>query len=471
LREPIIDRRTMKLTGDYLYQVLPALSAAELISSDFDRLANGLYALPFDEVQKYLGAIGETMAKNPEIVRQVLELSRRTAQHPDVILDRGFAGLPLLLDSGMTRAMVDQELSRWGRPGHEFLDGWVEVPAKMFPGISSLLAGEMFPEYIEDGGKASLRAMPTRQLHITAGNAPAIPLISALRAILTKSAAVIKSPYGATLPGALLALAAVAAAPDHPMTQNLSIVYWQGGDEAVERILFLPRAFDRIVVWGAPEAVASVQQRALFTRTVYFNPRYGISMIGREAFGGELNRVAVRAAVDTMIWNQKACISSQVHYVEGNDSQVREYAELLRAVLAKWDEQAPQFIEPGARGRLKRMRRGKYINAEWLTNLSGDEFSSGVVVMPGEFDVLDHPMCRLVVARRVNDLREVFAYLHPGVSTVGVYPETRRLELRDSILARGVSSVFPLGQAERMFGGMSHDGMMVLSDLVDWKNG
>jgi hypothetical protein len=33
-----------------------------------------------------------------------------------------------------------------------------------------------------------------------------------------------------------------------------------------------------------------------------------------------------------------------------------------------------------------------------------------------------------------------------------------------------VSNVFPLGQCERMFGGMSHDGMLVLNDLVDWKN-
>jgi hypothetical protein len=90
--------------------------------------------------------------------------------------------------------------------------------------------------------------------------------------------------------------------------------------------------------------------------------------------------------------------------------------------------------------------------------------------MPGEFDILDHPASRLVIVRRVDNLGEALQYLHAGVSTVGVFPEERRRSLRDYLLARGVSGVFPLGQCERMFAGMPHDGMPVLSQMVDWKN-
>ena len=160
--------------------------------------------------------------------------------------------------------MIDSELSYLGRPGGEFLDGWVEVE----------------PHRPAAGERPCVRAMPTRQLHITAGNAPEVPLISALRAVLTKSAAVIKLPYGATLTGALFAMAAAAGAPEHPITQNLSMVYWPGGDRAVEDVLFQHGAFDRIIVWGSPETVASVQSRALFTRVICLNPRYGVSLIG-----------------------------------------------------------------------------------------------------------------------------------------------------------------------------------------------
>ena len=238
-----------------------------------------------------------------------------------------------------------------------------------------------------------------------------------------------------------------------------------------EDILFSHNAFDRIVVWGSPETVTSVQSRALYTRTVYFNPRYGVSLIGREAFPDNLEKAAILASSDSMIYNQKACTSSQVHYIEGTENEANRYAVILRDVLSKWDSAIPHFIPPSVRGQIKRLKRGKYSQVQWSVNTQDGEFNSGAVVMPGEFDILDHPMCRLIVVRRVDRLTEVLKYLHPGVSTVGVYPEARRLELRDLISARGVSNVLPLGECERMFAGMPQDGMAVLSQLVDWKNG
>jgi len=139
-------------------------------------------------------------------------------------------------------------------------------------------------------------------------------------------------------------------------------------------------------------------------------------------------------------------------------------------VLARWDELAPQHVPPAARGQLRRMRRGRYAGASWLVNEGPGGFSSGVLVLPDGFDILDHPLCRLVVVRPVASLEAALAYLTPAVSTAGVYPEDRRLALRDRIAARGVSSVLPLGACERAYAGMPHDGMRVLDQLVEWKN-
>jgi len=247
------------------------------------------------------------------------------------------------------------------------------------------------------------------------------------------------------------------------------MVYWPGGDESIENILLMPGAFDRIVVWGSPETVASVQFRALFTRVIYLNPRYGVSLIGGEAFRN-LEEVAAKASLDVMLYNQKACTSSLVQYVEGTEEQANEYAGALCKALGKWDKEMPNFVSPSAIGQLKRLRRGKYANARWYINNRSGEFSSGVAVVPGEFDILDHPMCQLVVVRSVANLEDAFKYLNQYVSTAGLYPEERRLKLRDKILARGVSNIFPLGQCERVYAGMPHDGMRILSELVDWKN-
>lgn len=480
LREPIMDRETMRTTDEFVYQVLPAFDAEELIERDFDRVVDELYNLPFEEVLDFLGRISSALSSCPELLDTLQQVFRRTAAVADMYIDFSFTSLGYLLNPDVAREMVDSELSSFGIQGSRFMDNWVQVSDTSMDGLSGQLcpteAQETSGDY-RSPEKMYLRAMPTRQLHLTAGNAPAIPIISTCRAISLKSPAVIKSPYGATLGGALVSLAACAVAPDHPSVRNLSIVYWPGGDESVEDVFFGAEAFDRIVIWGAPDAVASVKRRALFTKLVTLNPRYGMSWIGREAFeNGEYKEAARRAAIDTMVWNQKACIASSLHYVEGDENQVMAYAEAVQKELAEWDRVAPNFLDPAAQGQIRRLRRGKLMNAQWLANKQneGDKknegISSVVIVVKGEFDMMDHTLSRMVIVRPVSRLEDALPYLNNSVSTVGVFPESRRMELCDRILARGVSTSYPLGMADRMSTGLAHDGMKVYSELMDWKN-
>jgi hypothetical protein len=480
LREPIMDRETMRTTDEFVYQVLPAFDAEELIERDFDRVVDELYNLPFEEVLDFLGKLSSALSSCPELLDALQQVFRRTATVADMYIDFSFTSLGYLLNPDAAREMVDSELSSFGIQGSRFMDNWVQVSDTSMDGLSGQLcpteAKETSGDY-KSPEKMYLRAMPTRQLHLTAGNAPAIPIISTCRAISLKSPAVIKSPYGATLGGALVSLAACAVAPDHPSVRNLSIVYWPGGDESVEDVFFGAEAFDRIVIWGAPDAVASVKRRALFTKLVTLNPRYGMSWIGREAFeNGEYKEAARRAAIDTMVWNQKACIASSLHYVEGDENQVMAYAEAVQKELAEWDRVAPNFLDPAAQGQIRRLRRGKLMNAQWLANKQneGDKknegISSVVIVVKGEFDMMDHTLSRMVIVRPVSRLEDALPYLNNSVSTVGLFPESRRMELCDRILARGVSTSYPLGMADRMSTGLAHDGMKVYSELMDWKN-
>ena len=480
VREPVMNRETMRTTDEFVYQVLPAFDPEELIERDFDRVVEELYNLPFEEVLDFLGKLSSALSGCTDLLEDLQQVWRRTATVADLYINFSFTSLGFLLNPDAAREMVDSELSSFGVQGSRFMDNWVQVSDNSMEGLSEQLCPAQKKETSGDcmsPEKMYLRAMPTRQLHLTAGNAPAIPIISTGRAISLKSPAVIKSPYGATLGGALVSLAACAVAPDHPSVRNLSIVYWSGGDESVEDVFFGPEAFDRIVIWGAPDAVASVKRRALFTKLVTLNPRYGMSWIGREAFeNDDYKEAARRGAVDTMIWNQKACIASSVHYVEGDDEQVMAYARALQKALGEWDRAAPNFLDPAAQGQIRRLRRGKLMNAQWLANKQneGDKKNEGVssvvIVVKGEFDMMDHTLSRMVIVRQVSRLEDALRFLNESVSTVGVFPESRRLELCDRILARGVSTSYPLGMADRMSTGLAHDGMKVYSELMDWKN-
>ncbi|MBI2889828.1 MAG: hypothetical protein HYY13_03480 [Nitrospirae bacterium] len=466
LREPMIDRARSAYRDGFLYQIMPLFRPEEIGETDFAALADELYSLPMEGISSFLAALSGAVSIESEYAARGLELSLLSSEMPEGFLKAAYGTFSALLNPETAIRMVDDELSFLNRPGSEYLSGWVRTGRPSVTGLSTAMG----PAPFAGGTDTWVRAMPTRQLHITAGNSPAVPIVSALRAFATKSASVIKSPSGALIPGALLGLAMARHVPDHPLTRHTSIVYWQGGDAGLEDVLFSPLFFDRIVVWGAPDAVASVRARALYNRVITFNPRYGVTWIGREAFSDPLEEVAARAAGDSMIWNQKACIASLVHYVEGSEAQALEYARVLSLALREWDRQVTNLVPPLLAGQIRRLRRGTLSQARWFVNGEDGRLGSAVVYVPGEFNLLDHPMCRLVVVRRVDVLERCLGYLHAGVSTVGIHPLSRIPGLRDRIAARGVSNIMPIGQHERMYPGMPHDGMRVLGDLVDWKN-
>ena len=57
-----------------------------------------------------------------------------------------------------------------------------------------------------------------------------------------------------------------------------------------------------------------------------------------------------------------------------------------------------------------------------------------------------------------------------ATQTVGVYPPSRKAELRDALAAAGVQRVVELGKAIAFEAGMPHDGFYPLHRFVRWVN-
>jgi hypothetical protein len=484
IHEATLERATMRPDGRARRLLLPRVAAADLLYADPGAVRARLAAVPFAALCDWLDAAAELLQPDAPLGARVRTLVAAASDLADPLLDAGLRLNATMLRAAAVREIVDRELAVGEVPGSRVLDEWVEVDAPAWEGATGTLRSALAHGALAPAPR--IRAFPTLQIHVTAGNAPVVAPASALRLLATRSGGVVKLPSGSILPGAALAVALQAAAEAHPAARPvldaLSLVYWKGGDTAVEAPLFDPAVFDRVVVWGAPDAVERVSALAAGAiRTLAFNPRYGVSLIGREALADDATlRTAARlAAADVLVWNQRACIASLVHYVEAGAEHAREgddaadrWAVALREALADADRLAPAVPSASARGQIERMRRGSLIGARWhWVGGPGRDVRAAVVVAPGAFDLASHPLSRVVIVRRVAHLDEALAHLHRGVSTAGVHPEPRRLALRDAVAARGVSSVVPLGYAERAFAGMPHDGMRVLADLVEWTNG
>src|SRR3546814_9468208 len=96
--------------------------------------------------------------------------------------------------------------------------------------------------------------------------------------------------------------------PNPPFLKSMSAVYWRCGDARVERVLYRPQYFDKIVAWGGGDAIANViKYLGPGFQLVSFDPKTSISMVGKEAFADEttLDRVADLCSADVMTLNQE----------------------------------------------------------------------------------------------------------------------------------------------------------------------
>ena len=442
---------------------------AALVPQDIADQIRSLHPLDFEAVAAYVDAVGQAMAPSGVLVSRALPLAIACSDQPEYFVRLGFADVHAAFDATTLGRAVDRELEYAGRPGRAYLNGWVDIPDDIAAGAMAIARAQMGGSAASAAHRRRLRAVPTTQLHITAGNSPVVPAISALRAFATKGAVTVKLPSGALVAGAAFALAMHVTAPDHPLTRHASIAYWPGGDDAVESVLLRHGAFERIVVWGSRASVDAVAVRAAGTKTLVFNPRYGVSLIGRAALAPEMvDEAARRAAQDTFVWNQQACIASLVHYAEGSGAEIDRYCAALTRELALWDVAHDHQPDRTMVGRIRTARRGELSDGKWTVNGAPVAPTSAVVRMDRGFDLSAHPQARVVVVRAVNDLAETLNLMHSAVSSVGIFPMERLEGLRDEICGRGVTSVLPLGEADTLFAGSPHDGMRALSELVSW---
>lgn len=464
---PCLDPGTSKPTGRLRYVVLARPDPSRLVESDVAELSRSLFALPFRDVLEFLSALRAVLADGRREVARTLR-----ALPPPGAFAPGIAGLlaevlPAFLDLASLAEAVDEELGSPAVPGRRYLDEWVPAGAS-HPGMMARLGARLDAEPRAVTPFVPLvRAVPTRQLHVTAGNSPFVPFLSLLRAILTKGAATVKVASDAIGILPVLAAAMKAAGPDHPVTRHTSIVYWPGGDRGVEDVLFSPGSYDRVVVWGGAETLRSVRSRAVHTKVVALAPRWAVSLVGRDGEAA-LDDAAAAACVDTLVWDQKACTASLVHYVEGDDAHARAYSEALARALARWDELLPSPLPLAVQGQIRLLKRGALARGAWFENGRAPDLRSAVVCSREPFDLALHPMARFVVVRPVDRLEDALAFVGPSVAVAGVFPDAALVALRDRLVAAGVSGVFPLGESERAWPGMPHDGMRVLSELVSW---
>jgi hypothetical protein len=424
----------------------PALNLDDLV---WPRQEPGpAFNTPLAEIMDVMVALGQRLERDPDgLLAEALDRSARTSPLPRDVLERSFAGLSRIFNRQSMEFQVREELG-----GADVLDGWREVADA------------------PSGRKHRIRAFPPRIIHVIAGNAPGVAGMSVLRGALTKGVHLFKLPSNDLFSATALLRTLAAVAPGHPVTRSFSAAYWRGGDAKVESLLFRPQFFDKLVAWGGESTIRSAKDYiGPGFELVAFDPKTSISLIGREAFDSDaaLAEAAELAAADATIMNQQACASSRVQYVEGTVEQVDRFCALLQKRLGVERPTTSAIGNPlpaDLRDEIVGLRGMEPHYRVW-----GGYEGKGVVIRSEE-PVDFHPDGRVVNVVPVPSLPSAVTQANVATQTVGVYPASRKRELRDALAAAGVQRVVALGSAVAFEAGISHDGFYPLQRFVRWVN-
>jgi acyl-CoA reductase LuxC len=467
LPRPVVDRETLAPTDEVQVLVVPAVDPRELPEPDPTAAVRELMDLPVSEVCAFVSAVGARLLATAH--GSGAGVDAVTSSVDDRWHAASRAAVTGMFNGEAVQRMIEVEL---GDGLTAALDGWTPLDSGVSRGVTARMAARHDDLRAGPGSlpQPMVRGLPTTQLHVTAGNAPAVPATSLLWAWASKGASVIKPAAALVALAADIAGAIAAVDGGHPLARHTTIAYWPGGDARMEAGLFEPGAFDRTVVWGSADAIRSVAGRSSGSDLILMRPRHAISLLSAES--DDLEDAARRAVADSVVADQGACMSSLVHVVEGGAQDADAYAEVVARVLSHWDEQLPHRPSDRVHAELQNLRRGLLATASWRVNGGWPRPRSAVVRLDRNFDLIRHPGGRVVLVRSVPDLRKALPAVVVGdVSHVGVSGSLLTDPLRDDLAALGVDNVLPLGEAEQMYAGRPHDGMRVLTRLVRWVNG
>jgi len=307
-------------------------------------------------------------------------------------------------------------------------------------------------------------------------NIPALPHLLFMRSALVKAACLGKVASGEPTFAALYLKTIEDIDPE--MAGSMAVLYWQGGDEAVESAAF--NHADAVVVFGSVETCASIVKRIPNTvKVLVHGHRMGFGVIGKNRMNpNDAEDLAAKVAYDHAMFDQKACLAPQVYYLEeGGQVSPEEFTRILADAMSSIQDKMPRGKLAAGEAALIHQIRGRYEIREFqgddiqmLTSSHGTAWTVVHEKDPGEFS--PSPLNRFVRLWSVRDIFQIIRELKP----VGPFLQNAAVALGDEREAEFIRQLGALGVARITSPGnmpapsmmWHHDGIATLAALLRW---
>jgi long-chain-fatty-acyl-CoA reductase len=411
----------------------------EITESDIQKISKGetkaMHELSIDEIINFYSKVGKlwgsiTYEKREELV----DLTCAVTGYSKEMVELGMKQICWMLTKEYLEATVQSDIG-----DKRLLDEWITR------------------------AESSVHCQPRgKMLHILAGNVPAVSITSILRGSLTKNVNIIKMSNRDVITPSYFVQSFYDIDPEHPITQSTSALYWpHTNQEIFSKIV----SFSNVIsVWGGHDTIEETRRSTpQGVELLEFGPRRGMHLIGRETFQ-ELEKATINAAHDLTLFDQEACFSPQIAFVEGD---AERYAEALAKSLEEENTRLPKgYADPRFHANITNARIYSKFRGHKVHTSTKTEWT--IIVAEKIEDFPTHPLGRTIFIVPVKDLTESLAHMGPETQVVAIEPYSRAVDLRESLTLRGVDRVTQLGKMGYFAIGSPHDGMYPLSRMVRW---
>lgn len=382
---------------------------------------------------------------------------------------RVLAELPAQI--GFSREMVELELSgltmALTRP---YLEG------KLTGELGRLDAQDLW--HRRTGSAVFQKAVPRGLvLHVASGNVSTTGVLSLIEGLLTRNVNVLKVASNAPLLPLLFAETLKALDDEGVVAQSFAILSWSG-EKTPHHELFQAQA-DAIVVWGGEEVVHTYRRGlSLGTKLIEYGPKVSAGLYGAEALQGDkLADTAAKAARDISLWDQSACSSPQVLYLEdpvGDGAVVDRFVTALSAALDTVAAELPVgALSLQEQAEITKEREMALVDELMgLGRLVTSQGQTWTIVVEHDPAFKLSPLFRTITLKPIARLEDTWPHLAPYrhyLQTIALAVAPARAgALADAAIAQGALRVVRAGEMSGGFPGEPHDGLYGLHELVRW---
>jgi len=336
-------------------------------------------------------------------------------------------------------------------------------------------------EYLDDFKQIEdnkyIKALPRGLVcHFMAGNVPTLPIFYLIQALLCKNVNLIRIPIEN------INIVVELLKPLKNITINFEGKFYSGlvllestslinfPSKDIELNTQMSLAADVRVICGGDEAVntLSVLPKKTTCKDIIFGPKYSFAVFEKSAMeSSNFSQILDDFVNDIISFDQKACSSPQVLFIEKSNLSIKQVASKLSKSIDKILKRYPK-------NKIDEATAAKIINkrGEYLLSLEKD-IICGIgleytIFIDNKINLEEPLQCRTIYLKEIEDILDVCKLITPRIQTIGIASEdnNRIMDFANKVSLKGVDRIVKVGFMNLY--DSPWDGMLFMSELVKW---